>query len=88
MATESGSSSEKSLEMRLAAIEDKLSRLTASQGGMGTAVTGSAAPMIPQVCTTCHVCISVIYIPIHIAQQAASGQSTQGGSQGFGNLGQ
>lgn len=88
MAAESGSSSDKSLEMRIAAIEDKLSRLGSPQGGGGASIPASAIPMIPQICTTCYHCYHcVIVIAVHQAASAQSAPGTQGGSQGFGNLG-
>jgi Na+-translocating ferredoxin:NAD+ oxidoreductase RNF subunit RnfB len=58
--------------MRVAAIEDKLGQMNVTEEEMrayqkvASLMGGraAAAPMIPQVCTTCSNCVSVIAIPI------------------------
>jgi hypothetical protein len=88
---------EKSLELRIAAIEDKLSRLvqraqsSPASGSMASGMVSTA--LSPQLCSFCYHCVISISIPVSIpvhttgiAQQTTASQPAA--SSGFGKLGQ
>jgi len=81
------------LEMRLAAIEDKLSKMSVSQADVQAfqKVGSLAAPstsLIPTVCTTCFHC--VVSVPVHVPVHTGIFQQSQlqeTGGSGFEKLG-
>jgi len=93
---------EKSLELRLAAIEDKLSRLGLGAGDISASSRATSLPsggvstaLSPQLCSFCFTCVISIpvSVPVHThtgiaiaAQQTA--QAQPGTASGFEKLGQ
>ncbi len=86
---------QKTLEMRVAAIEDKLAQSTITADEMRafqkvSALAGGAAPQASFFCASCVITISVpVSTPVsHNCARFVQQATTQGGGPGFGGLGQ
>jgi hypothetical protein len=93
---ERGNPEEKSLEMRLAAIEDKLSRMGASREEMtahqrASLVGAASTALSPQLCSFCYHCVISIPVSIpvhtHVVAEAAQQSATKQGGTDFEKLG-